>query len=256
MPPFMRRTGAGPSFIQGNRTGPKRPMQEYTTNLAGRAHDDTEPQRRWEGDMKKAKRLPIGVGEKILSGPWRPVDAPKTIEDRIPYGSSIYFVGGLGYIKIGYSADFRRRYAELAIAFPTPLEVIACIGVERDVGLRIEAAIHRELRQHQANGEWFIDCPAVRAKAIEGLQSGFIKPDSTRSAAGQLINSEVIWASDALKKIAEPKVGEPISKRLRRAADAVGISHTRAFDIWYRKARQISQPEMHRITLASGGGHA
>lgn len=207
--------------------------------------------------MKSGKRRPIGLGEKILSAPWRPIDSPKTIDDRIPYGSSIYFIGGLGYIKIGYSADFKRRFLELAGSFPTPLDIIACIGVERNVGLKIEALLHRELKQHRVNGEWFVDCAAVRAKANEGLESGFVRPDTSKNAAGQLIKSEVVWASDALKRIATPiDLNEPISKRLRRAADAVGISHTRAFDIWYQKARQISQPEMQRITLAIGGGHA
>lgn len=204
--------------------------------------------------MKNGKKLPIGMGEKILSGPWRPIDSPKTIEDRVPYGSSIYFVGGLNYIKIGYSADFKRRFLQLASWFPTRLEVIACIGIEREIGLKTEAIIHKELRAHRSNGEWFVDCDAVRAKAYDGLQSGFVKPDAAKSISGRIITGEVIWASNALKLIAAPiGLNEPISKRLRRAADTVGVSHTRAFDIWYQKARQISGPERQQITSVLGG---
>lgn len=198
--------------------------------------------------MKNAQSIPKGLGENILSGPWRPVDSPKTIGDRIPYGSSIYFVGGLGYIKIGYSADFRQRFAQLVSSFPTRLEIIACVGIDREIGLKTEAAIHKELKAHRSNGEWFIDCEAVRAKAYDGLQSGFIRPDPTKSVSGRIINHEVIWASDALKRIGRPTtLNEPISKRLRRAADRTGVSHTRAFDIWYQKARQISDPERRQI---------
>ncbi len=204
--------------------------------------------------MKEQHDLPISLGENILMGPWRPIDNPKTLGDRIPYGSSIYFVGGLGYIKIGYSADFKRRFNELTGSFPVRLEIIACIGVAREIGLKTEASIHRDLQDYKSNGEWFLDCDEVRDVAYAGLQSGFAIPEMPKSNSGRPINNSVAWAADSLKRIAHPiELNETVSNRIKRAANIVNMSHSRAFEIWYLKARRILEPERARIKSVLNG---
>lgn len=57
--------------------------------------------------------------------------------------------------------------------------------------------------------------------------------------------------ADALKELAEPRpVGDLIKEAIGRSARIVGISYTRAFDIWYGKARRIDDFEADQIAAA------
>lgn len=73
--------------------------------------------------------------------------------------SQVYFVECAGRIKIGYSADVKRRMHDLATAAPQRLTLIAAI----DGAAQLERAIHKHLDEYRIKGEWFADCPAVRA---------------------------------------------------------------------------------------------
>lgn len=57
--------------------------------------------------------------------------------------------------------------------------------------------------------------------------------------------------SDALKELAEPRpVGDLVKAAIGRAARITGLTYTRAFDVWYGKARRIDADEAHRIEQA------
>ena len=56
--------------------------------------------------------------------------------------------------------------------------------------------------------------------------------------------------SDALKELADRKVGEPIKDAIERAAKLVPLGYWRAFDIWYDKARRIEPHEADMIADA------
>lgn len=57
--------------------------------------------------------------------------------------------------------------------------------------------------------------------------------------------------SDALREIAEPRpVGDLVKTAIRRAARATGLTYTRAFDVWYGKARRIDAHEAEQIAEA------
>lgn len=57
--------------------------------------------------------------------------------------------------------------------------------------------------------------------------------------------------SDALRELAEPRPGGDLVKRaIERAARLTGLSYTRAFDVWYRKARRIDAHEAAQIAEA------
>jgi len=57
--------------------------------------------------------------------------------------------------------------------------------------------------------------------------------------------------SDALKELAEPRpVGDLVKAAIGRAARITGLSYTRAFDVWYGKARRIDAHEANRIEQA------
>ena len=57
--------------------------------------------------------------------------------------------------------------------------------------------------------------------------------------------------SDALKELAEPRpVGDLVKAAIGRAARITGLTYTRAFDVWYGKARRIDADEAGRIEQA------
>lgn len=57
--------------------------------------------------------------------------------------------------------------------------------------------------------------------------------------------------SDALKELAEPRpVGDLVKAAIGRAARITGLTYTRAFDVWYGKARRIDADEARRIEQA------
>lgn len=57
--------------------------------------------------------------------------------------------------------------------------------------------------------------------------------------------------SDALKELAEPRpVGDLVKAAIGRAARITGLTYTRAFDVWYGKARRIDADEAQRIEQA------
>lgn len=57
--------------------------------------------------------------------------------------------------------------------------------------------------------------------------------------------------ADALRELAEPRpVGDLVKAAIGRAARLTGLSYTRAFDVWYGKARRIEAGEAERIAIA------
>lgn len=97
--------------------------------------------------------------------------------------SVVYFIECVGRIKIGYSTDLKGRMVALATGAPDALTLIAAI----DGTVQVERAIHRHLDEYRIKGEWFADCPAVRA-TIERLVAegpgaiGFSEEEATESA--------------------------------------------------------------------------
>ena len=58
-------------------------------------------------------------------------------------------------------------------------------------------------------------------------------------------------AAGALRKLSEPwPSGEKVKRAIDRSARMAGLSYSRAFEIWYGRARRIEQAELLRITEA------
>jgi hypothetical protein len=73
--------------------------------------------------------------------------------------SSVYFAQCGDRIKIGLSSQVPERLSQLRTGAGAPVALIA--SVEGDAS--VERALHRKLRKHRLDGEWFADCPDVRA---------------------------------------------------------------------------------------------
>lgn len=65
----------------------------------------------------------------------------------------VYFVEAksVNLIKIGSSLDPDRRFAELQLLSPVPLEIICCT----DGGSKREAELHEQFSHLRSHGEWF-----------------------------------------------------------------------------------------------------
>lgn len=160
---------------------------------------------------------------------------------------SIYFVECLGRIKIGYSADLKGRMSTLATSAPDRLTLITTIEGSQ----QFERAIHKHLDEYRIKGEWFADCPAVRA-AIERLVAegpgaiGFSEEEAAGSATQP---SEIQVAITNLIKRKRPHG----TKAWEMVADQFGIGERAAK---YRLANRSSYTaDEFQVLLRGEDGH-
>lgn len=194
--------------------------------------------------MNKASQEIVGSGRRT---------SPQIMGDIIPNRPGVYFLKAMGYVKIGYTADFAQRYVTIDRMMPENPELLAFIECSRAV----ETTIHRMLRDHALKNEWYPDCEAVRtimADVIAGKIKASGKTDTCR--AGPL-NADVKWASESLRKIVGP-VGRDEAQRaiVERAAASVGFPYWRTYDLWYARARRLEIKEQNAINLALGAFNA
>lgn len=71
----------------------------------------------------------------------------------------VYLVQGAGMLKIGTSGSVRDRVAAMQSGSPVRLHLLATIPG----GHKVERAMHRRFSQYRRHGEWFEDCPEIRA---------------------------------------------------------------------------------------------
>lgn len=66
------------------------------------------------------------------------------------------------------------------------------------------------------------------------------------------MNALAIEAATGLRRLAEPiPAGDRVKRQIERAARACGLMYSRAFDLWYRKARRIDAAEIEAIRAAA-----
>lgn len=100
----------------------------------------------------------------------------------------IYYVITCCRIKIGYTTNLPRRLAELC-----PDELLATERGDRDT----EALRHRQFAPYRVRGEWFRDCPALRAH-VAAVKAGH------HSAITDMPGERFIDTESALRWIGRP----------------------------------------------------
>lgn len=80
----------------------------------------------------------------------------------------VYFAECNGAIKIGFTATLAKRITHLQTASAFPVTLIDAVAGDRAT----EQALHRKLDAFRLEGEWFKDCPEVRA-AIQNSLNNF-----------------------------------------------------------------------------------
>lgn len=80
----------------------------------------------------------------------------------------IYFAECCGRIKIGISTNIKARLSQLRTGSGAPVALIASVAGD----LSVERALHKKLRPHRIDREWYRDCPEVRT-AIQNCLNNF-----------------------------------------------------------------------------------
>jgi hypothetical protein len=80
----------------------------------------------------------------------------------------IYFAQCKDRIKIGISRHVVERLSAIRTAAGEPIDLIATV----EGNAAVEKALHKKLRPYHLDGEWFRDCPEVRA-AIQNSVNNF-----------------------------------------------------------------------------------
>lgn len=80
----------------------------------------------------------------------------------------VYFAQCGEKIKIGVTVNARDRLQQLRQGAGAPIKLLACVAGGYDT----EAALHKKLAPHRVDGEWFRDCPEVRA-AMQNTLNNF-----------------------------------------------------------------------------------
>lgn len=114
----------------------------------------------------------------------------------------VYFAQCGDKIKIGVTVNALDRLQQLQQGSGEPIELIACIAGDYST----EAALHNKLQQFRINGEWFRDCPEVRA-AIQNSLNNFpsVEPRERmqKRAAKFKAVCRVIWPTNTADALAE-----------------------------------------------------
>lgn len=82
--------------------------------------------------------------------------------------TSIYVLRGGAHIKVGVSYDPEKRRRDIQNGNPHPVELLSRAPVLYADAHRLERAVHTELAEHRAQGEWFA-VDAVRRHAATSL---------------------------------------------------------------------------------------
>lgn len=88
------------------------------------------------------------------------------------YASFVYFIDNqMGYIKVGWSTNYKQRLSMLQTATPFPLNIWALLGCNnRDEAQRVERYLHVLFDGNHVLNEWFVFTPAFKQKAVQFLR--------------------------------------------------------------------------------------
>lgn len=177
---------------------------------------------------------------------------PKLLgNEQSPAEGVVYFLKMAQYVKIGFTLDFKTRFAAIDRGLPEEPEVLATVAAPRSV----EATLHRRLSPISLRGEWYLDCNEVRAAMADAIAGKVGETVRREDGSPRPVCPNVKWASDALAKIAGPvSRDEPQRLIIERVAKRIGFSYWRTFDLWYRKARQLGVEEKAAISAALSRG--
>lgn len=105
-------------------------------------------------DIEAMMKAAAGTGDKER--------APETV---------IYFIESRGFIKIGWTQNWRNRISNLQSASPEPITVLALLARPQIY----ERTMHKKFAAFRVRGEWFVDCKEIR-EHLAGLSDELLLP--------------------------------------------------------------------------------
>lgn len=144
----------------------------------------------------------------------------------------IYFAECSGRIKIGIATNVQARLSQLRTGAGAPVKLIARVGGD----LVTERALHRKLKAHRIDGEWYHDCSDVRA-AIQNSVNNFTPGESVaeirRATAGKFkAVAKAVWPTKTAEHLAFIALDfEPAGHRKTLRANSIAQSARSTRDI-------------------------
>lgn len=108
--------------------------------------------------MSRVAASDAEIIERLFSPSKQSVEAAPSFVRITPAESAIYFVAVRGFIKIGWTTNWKSRISSLQVANPEPIEVLLIIGRPQI----FEQTMHKQFAAHRAHGEWFRDHDDIR----------------------------------------------------------------------------------------------
>jgi hypothetical protein len=111
--------------------------------------------------------------------------------------AQIYFLECNGRIKIGIAAHVEKRMREIKRSAASPVTLIASIKGD----LKLERAIHKKLQPYCISGEWYRDCPEVRAAIQNCLNHFDLSSDEVKKSILTDV-AKMLWPRNTAPNIA------------------------------------------------------
>jgi hypothetical protein len=153
----------------------------------------------------------------------------------------IYFIEHAGRIKVGYASNVDRRLGEFRTAIPSFVRLGTMAGTRLH-----ERTIHNCLVAHREGGEWFKDCPEVRAFLQHAMRHGVEEWQPTRRRS----HTPTMWDARAKRLCEIISSGRPKSE-FREIEQELSIPQGTLWNIRYRQSREVSVGEYFALLTAS-----
>jgi hypothetical protein len=126
----------------------------------------------------------------------RKVAVPKPIQiefSNLEPGELVYFLYSAGLIKIGYTRDIYKRFADLKNMGGAPAQLIAVVPGNKNC----EKSLHHIFKADRKHGEWFQISADIRRYlgCLDEAVSALMTPDAAKSAGSCLARLEIAEAA-------------------------------------------------------------
>jgi hypothetical protein len=153
----------------------------------------------------------------------------------------IYFIEYAGRIKVGYASNVERRLGELKTAIPSFVRLGSMEGTRGH-----ERTIHNSLAEYREDGEWFTDCPEVRAVLTRAMLDGVGEWQSKYSRS----HTPTMWDERA-DRLCEIICADRPKSEHREIEQEFSIPAGTIWNIRYRRSREISVGEYFSLVTAA-----
>jgi hypothetical protein len=114
----------------------------------------------------------------------------------------IYFAECCGRVKVGITINVQSRLSQLRQGAGGPVTLIASVAGD----FALERALHKKLKAHRQDREWYRDCPEVRA-TIQNCLNNFPPPTQkearARTAKKFKAICKILWPDSTAEALAD-----------------------------------------------------